>query len=225
VKFIEGSEFTVTGDQTADVYFDATRAAPSTDFPYLNQGDDTWTDSPFGPVCGTIQSAGCGPTSLAMVLQSFGYAGETPVTMAQLWSDLGYRVCNDVADRGGNRCNGCGNRHGIFTDEVFLNRFGLETDRLGTDRDKIIEALSDDKPIIASMSGPSIFTSQGHFIVLVRLNTDGTITVHDPGRNPRRNYCNDNTRNCGTENQTILQISVPQDMVFEHLTNAYAFSD
>jgi Papain-like cysteine protease AvrRpt2. len=133
-------------------------------------------DSPYG-ACGTIKSSGCGPTSAAMVISSYGKSVDPP-TMAGLFADNGFRIC------------GQGTAYEAFTSPTTLNKFGM----VGTsvDQDAMMALLRKNIPIIVAV-GPSIFTKSGHFIVLTGIDPDGNITINDPNKTC---YIIDGANNC-----------------------------
>jgi|GEM_PF-2865819 len=124
--------------------------------------------APYGSCSGksTIASSGCGPTSAAMVISSYGKSVDPP-TMAGIFADNGFRVC------------GQGTAYAAFTDQSTLGQFGMTGNQV--DQDAMMALLKQNKPIVAAMS-PSIFTSSGHFIVLTGVDSDGNITVNDPNK-------------------------------------------
>lgn len=120
----------------------------------------------------TIANAGCGPTSMAMVLTYL--LGETvdPVEAAN-WS----------LNNGG-RCKGNGTYWSYFP--KISAAYGIECEQMGVSRDGIVNNLNAGKPIIMSMA-PGHFTSGGHYIVLRGLTNDGRVIVADPASESRTN--------------------------------------
>lgn len=136
-------------------------------FPYLSQSDPRWGNTPYtatGDNSQTISSSGCGTTSMAMILRSFGN-NVTPIDTSEWSLAHGYRTANS------------GTSWGFFSD--IGKEYGITTSNLGKDTNAVATALSQGKPIIASM-GPSTFTKGGHFITLVGTTSDGNILVNDP---------------------------------------------
>ena len=144
---------TVTGDM-------------ANNFPYYNQSDPKWGSTPYGK-SGTISSSGCGPTSMAMVLKSYGN-NVTPVDTAAWSQQNGYRV------------------EGNGTAWTFFNAIGktngLTTDQF-TSTATAKDYLSRKIPVIGSMR-PGDFTKGGHFIVFT--GYDGSnVVVNDPASRER----------------------------------------
>lgn len=143
-------------------------------FPFLLQGDGRWGSSLYtakGDSTQTIKSSGCGPTSMAMVLRSYGH-NVSPIDTCNFALNNGYRTAND------------GTSWGFFS--AIAKAYGLECMDLGKDTAKISQALDNGYPVIASM-GKGTFTKGGHFIVLVGKDTNGNIVVNDPASKDRSN--------------------------------------
>lgn len=148
----------VVGDGNLEQYPEG-----SANLPYFSQHDARWGNKPYGS--DPIRIAGCGPTSLAMVVS--GLTGKTiyPDEMAN-WS-----VAN------GHRAEGAGSYWSLMT--AGGRHFGLKVQTASrTNPNVITKALSEGKPVIVSM-GRGHFTSTGHFIVLRGITEDGKILVHD----------------------------------------------
>lgn len=157
----------------------------------------------------TIAHKGCGPTSLADVVKSFGYDVDPP-KMAEEWLNTKYMIKKT--------CSAIGSG-GMFQDKAFLEKYKLNSENIGPNKDKIINALKNGKPVIASMKR-SRFTKIGHFIVLVKMNDDGTVFVRDPGR---RALCVRDINKCPGE-PTVSLTSVNPDWLFPFIKAASAFS-
>ena len=149
--------------------FGPTDASSSADmlngFPYLLQQDSRWGDkqySSIGDSSQTIASSACGPTSMAIILRSFG-VDITPVETCQYALDNGMRTANSGTSW-------------EFFDSIG-KKYGLTTEELGVSKDGIVNSLSNAKPVIGSM-GPGTFTQGGHFIDLVGIK-DNKIIVND----------------------------------------------
>ena len=143
-------------------------------FPFLMQTDSRWSGtmySAIGSSSQTIGSSGCGPTSMAMILRSYG-ADVTPVDTCQFALDNGFRTSNN------------GTAWGFFP--AISAKYGLSTQAngLGVNGSAISSELDKKNPIVASM-GPPTFTKGGHFIVLVGKDSSGNIIVNDPASRER----------------------------------------
>lgn len=132
---------------------------------YYNQMDSRWSGLMYGK-SSTIGAAGCGPTSLAMVVSTFTGKNVDPV-----------QVC-DWSVRNGHRCEGNGSYHSLIPEGA--KHYGLKVEKLGRSSAKeLAEHLSSGKLIIAIMA-PGHFTKSGHFIVLRGITADNKILVADP---------------------------------------------
>ena len=144
---------TVTGDM-------------ANNFPYYNQSDPKWGSTPYGK-SGTISSSGCGPTSMAMVLKSYG-TNVTPVDTAAWSQQNGYRV--EGSGTAWTFFDAIGKANGLTTNQ-FLS--------IPTAKDY----LSKNIPVIGSMK-PGDFTKGGHFIVFTGYDGNNVV-VNDPSSRER----------------------------------------
>lgn len=157
-------------------FFDTSHAAntsptstPSSEWrqgslPYLYQTDPAWSQTPYAG--STIGVAGCGPTCLSMVAISLtGRRDLDPKSMAAFSESNGY-----VTD-------------GLTSWSLLTSgaaTFGLTGEEIPAEPTMVHRLLEQGYPIIASMT-PGDFTSEGHFIVLAGIASDGSsIVVHDP---------------------------------------------
>ena len=139
-------------------------------FPYYNQGDPNWGKKGYGP--GTIASSGCGPTSMAMVMKSYG-TNVTPVDTVQYSLDHGFRTKNQ------------GTSWGYFANIAKSNGLTAEQYDGGQKGIEVTKAkLASNIPVIGSMR-PGDFTKGGHFVVFSGIDQDGTIRVNDPSSRER----------------------------------------
>ena len=132
---------------------------------YYSQVDGRWKNvmySSVGNKSQTIGSSGCGPTSAAMVVSSIK-GNITPVTMAKLFVQNGYRSANNGTYWSAYRA---------VADEFDIGY--TET----SDIQKAIQLLQDDNYVICSV-GNGLFTTGGHYIVLVGYENN-TFKIFDP---------------------------------------------
>ena len=132
---------------------------------YYSQLDNRWRYNMYSSVgdsSQTIGTSGCGPTSAAMVVSSIK-GNITPDTMANLYTQYGYRSANQ------------GTYWSAFkwTADIFNIEYS-ECYKL----DDAIAKLKDNHYIIASCN-QGLFTYGGHFVVLVGVEGD-YIKVYDP---------------------------------------------
>lgn len=140
--------------------------------PLYLQYSGGWQDVGFGG--GNIASSGCSVTCMGMV---FTYLLEKTVTPDQVAAYAGNRYYVHPA----------GQSWGIFP--ACASQWKVKCKSLGKDTQALISALSNGKPVIASMS-PGTFTKGGHFIVLRGVTSQGTILVNDPNDNSIKNFIN-----------------------------------
>lgn len=123
---------------------------------------------------GSIASAGCGPSSFAMVASYLTGRTITPVDAAA-WCGNAYYV------------TGAGTSWAYF--QAAASHFGCGAVTQTMDADTVLQALADGHPVISSQKR-GLFTSRGHFIVLRGLSPGGRVLVNDPNDNDRKNYIN-----------------------------------
>lgn len=134
---------------------------------YFNQGDSAWNQNGY-----CIAKAGCGPTSMAVVITSLTGKWVTPLDTA-IW----------------------GYQHGFYSREGSAHEmipamavaYGLRCQGVGTDYQEIKNALKAGKPVVCLM-GPGYFTRGGHFMVLVAIDNNDCVTVADVGSRTRSAY-------------------------------------
>lgn len=134
---------------------------------YFNQGDSAWNQNGY-----CIAKAGCGPTSMAVVITSLTGKWVTPLDTA-IW----------------------GYQHGFYSREgsahemipAMATAYGLRCQGVGTDYQAIKKAIKAGKPVVCLM-GPGYFTRGGHFMVLVAIDNNDCVTVADVGSRTRSAY-------------------------------------
>lgn len=132
---------------------------------YFNQGEEPWGSLPYGD--STIGVAGCGPTSLAIVISTLTGQTVNPQTTAAF------------AINNGEYVSGAGTAHSFPTNAA--SHWGLTCERVGKDRmDEVVQALKDGKMVVEICEAYTITGgSDGHFIVLTGVTRDGYITIAD----------------------------------------------
>jgi hypothetical protein len=143
----------------------------STPVVYYNQFDSRWANLPYGKT-GTISTSACGPSALAVVVSSLTSNQVTPPEVA------------DWAVANGYRCEGDGSYRTLIPNGGA--HYGLSVEGIGHDAEKLVDALSAGKLVIAIMA-PGHFTKYGHYIVLRGITSDGKILVADTGSYTRSN--------------------------------------
>jgi len=133
--------------------------------PLYKQWDPRWGGNSYG--CGsTIAEAGCGPTSLAMVMSYYTGRIILPSETAAVSISKGWRLC------------GNGTAWAAMTGMPALPQYGLKSKAVSWAEAK--KYLAQGLPIIQSQSN-GYFTHGGHFIVITGMSADGkTFYINDP---------------------------------------------
>ena len=134
---------------------------------YFNQTDSAWNQNGY-----CIAKAGCGPTSMAVVITSLTGKWVTPLDTA-IW---GYQ--HGFYSR-------AGSSHAMIP--AMAAAYGLKCQGVGTDYNAIKKALQAGKPVVCLM-GPGYFTRGGHFMVLVAIDKNDCVTIADVGSRTRSAY-------------------------------------
>ncbi|HJM04485.1 MAG TPA: phage tail tip lysozyme [Candidatus Saccharimonadaceae bacterium] len=139
------------------------------DFVYYSQKDERWATYPYGDA-GTIGPAGCGPTSMAMIVATLVNKNVTP---------------KEVADAGA--ANGSSFSGGTIhypMMEAASQKWGIKyEDITGRSLDTAIEVIKEGGLVYMGGQGPAPFTSGGHVVVMRGVTSDGKIIIGDPYRN------------------------------------------
>ena len=129
------------------------------------------SDKPWGPMaygnCGgdTIANAGCGPTSLAMIITAMTGKRVTPDEIAKKAAASGYRVC------------GNGSSHAITN---LARDYGLVVKDYGRPSIPMINKLLKEGVMFqVAGSGPNPFSGVGHFIGIRGITEDGKWLIFD----------------------------------------------
>lgn len=113
----------------------------------------------------SVATSGCGATCMAMVIGYLtGDGAQTPQTLFETaWKNGDYF--------------GSGLSHEALTRLAQAN--GVTGTWIGRDEDRLRQALTDGRPVIAHM-GPGQFADEGHYILLRGLTDDGLVVMNDP---------------------------------------------
>ncbi|MGL4373769.1 MAG: C39 family peptidase [Turicibacter sp.] len=150
--------------------FKLTNEEENSDIPLFLQWDERWGYSNYSN--NIMAVAGCGPTSLSMVVVGLTQNMlATPLEIAKFSESNGYSVA------------------GSGTDWQLLStgakEYGLNVKELALWEPTMIKEIESGHPIICAM-GPGDFTTTGHFIVIYGYE-DGKFLVHDPNSIERSN--------------------------------------
>ncbi len=174
--------------------------------PLYFQGD--YPDVPYSH--GTVATSGCGITCLAMVAT---YLTDTEYCPGELG-----RLYNKSANNNRARM------------EYASNDIGLKMEKKTDDWDEVIAALKNEQVVIIVVGGASVFTDNGHFIVLTGISEDGKIFVNDPSRtNNNKKSLKDGYEN-GFEEKTVktgfamawIYEKKPEKLTVEELSSIWA---
>ena len=128
--------------------------------PYFLQWDRRWANKPYGE--SNMILHGCAPTCMAMIVSGLNKDSSiTPLTLAK---HTGY------TDKYGTSWE-------YFRDVSKL--YDISVREIGTDKSIYINELKAGNPIVINV-GIGDFTSAGHYIVLVGVDSDNMFIVNDP---------------------------------------------
>lgn len=149
--------------------------------PLFLQWDRRWGYRNYGSELTGL--AGCGPTSLAMVIRHFDKdSGVNPYDVAKYSQENGYVSKDNFTS------------WSLF--ENGITKYGLESRDIIPVEAKMKKALDDGQILIASVK-PGIFTERGHIIVIKGYNKDGDFLINDPNSiiNTNKNWSFDELKN------------------------------
>lgn len=133
---------------------------------YFNQHDSRWAQLPYGSENDFIDKYGCGPTTLAMLVESFTEQDTNPSAMADWAAANGYWAPQQ------------GSHHALIPEGAAA--FGFEVEAF-TDYtvDGLLKALEEGHLLVALM-GPGHFTENGHFIIITNYWSGTSVSIADP---------------------------------------------
>ena len=140
---------------------------------YYSQADSRWADimySSTNNASQTMKSSACGPTAGAIVVSS-SKGAILPTTLANIAVDNGYRTSSN------------GTAWAFFP--FIADYFDFNEYHSTSNFEKMLSYLTqkdsngNSKYFVIASCGSGLFTTGGHYIVLVA-DTNGTITVYDP---------------------------------------------
>lgn len=147
--------------------------------PVFKQAGGSWGKTAYGPLqacpggtenstcCTTYAYAGCGPTSLAMILRHQGFSVD-PGILGKFATSINARVCNK------------GTNIKIIQN---INKFDPNLKYKQLRYSAAMELLSGPNPIPVMVTTPDIpgcYKTGGHWIVLTGVDENGNIRVNDP---------------------------------------------
>lgn len=134
---------------------------------YYNQHDSHWGSYLYGGK-DTMSGYGCGPTTAAMIVNAFGNVKGhiTPIEMADWSASYGYYAPHS------------GSYHDYIP--AVLSAFDLMVDSVQDRRPENVAQVLRDGNILVALMGKGALTNGGHFIIITRLNQNGTVSIADP---------------------------------------------
>lgn len=141
--------------------------------PLMRQTDPIWKNYRYGDTTNLI--AGCGPTSLAMVIS---YLNNEYITPAKMITEVGGVNSKYMI-------SGQGSLWSMMTEVP--EKYGLKSKSIKGQKE-LEDALNSNSPVIAIMRN-GYFTDGGHYIVIRGIDKDGYLLVNDPAdMNSKDNY-------------------------------------
>ena len=147
-------------NKSAQAYSDAAHKGTA---PTLYNWDARWGAVDYAGHA--LALTGSGPTSVSMAYMGLtGKSDMTPADMAELATEGGY-------DEGDEFCSA----------ELFVNEaegLGLTCTQIEVSRDQLVTSLG--SYVVAARVRPDTLTSEGHWVLVVGVNENGSVTVYDP---------------------------------------------
>lgn len=131
---------------------------------YYNQGDIRWRDYLYGGQ-DPLHTYGCGPTVMAMLITSLTGNQVLPTEIA------------DWAAANKCWCPGQGSYHCLIPDSAAA--YGLTAVPLRDYTAEGIKKALDSGHLIVALMKKGHFTQQGHFIIITRFTSEGTLRIAD----------------------------------------------
>ena len=126
---------------------------------YYNQADARWGDYLYGGQ-DPMKKYGCGPTAVAMIINSFSSTPTTPVSAAEWAADNG---C--YAPQGGSY-------HNLIQDSLSAHGIHVESVQHRT--------VGNAAGLLIALMGKGALTDNGHFILITEYLNNGNVRIADP---------------------------------------------
>lgn len=139
------------------------------DIEYFQQSAPPWADLPYGT--DDIGRYGCGPTAMAMVVNSMTDYKTDPMQMAQWAVDHHYWA----------------RRSGSYLSLVsgVCKAFGLTSYPISERTPEAMRNALLSGNLVVALMGPGHFTDGGHFIIIRGITLDGSVLIADPNSSER----------------------------------------
>lgn len=132
---------------------------------YYHQGDIRWGDYLYGGY-DPMSRYGCGPTAVAMIVNSFSDTPVDPTDIADWASEHGYYALHS------------GSYHSLIPDA--LEAYGLHAESVTDRSPEHVSALLSSGYILVALMGRGALTQNGHFVLFTSLLDNGNICIADP---------------------------------------------
>lgn len=121
---------------------------------------------------GTISTSGCGPTCIAMITTYLTGSVESPIEVCN-WCEADYYI------------PGAGTAWSVFPGAA--EHYGYECFDMGLNYADVLAEIASGKPVVVSV-GPGTFTSEGHYMVIRGMTSNGELILNDPNANNLNKY-------------------------------------
>lgn len=163
-------DYTIDFNYKRALLSDLNKDNRSLNIPLYHQED--YPKSAYGS--STVAKAGCGPTSMAMIVSYFTNMRITPDMIAKEYGK--YYV------------NGKGSSHGLFSNVA--KDYNIYCKQLKMNAQVIIDEITKGHPVIITV-GPGDFTKGGHIMVIKGITENGEFILNDPNGYNYKKYKTD----------------------------------
>lgn len=186
----------------------------------FQQDDSEWGSESYsivGSRSQTIATSGCGPTSMAMVLNYYIDNSITPLQTAI------YALANS------HRTRGDGTSWNYFNE--MANEYDLEFLQTASSAEALEWMNTQEDPLIICSMGPGLWTRRGHYIVLWDVK-DGIAYINDPNSMEQRKtensyrYMASQCKQyfCFNQKKQNTSITILSKIFQQYFTNIYLFT-
>lgn len=136
---------------------------------YYNQGDSRWKGYLYGGM-DSMGGYGCGPTAVAMLVNSFTSSTVTPVEIADWSASNGYFA------------HGSGSYHSLIPDG--LSAFGLSVESVTERTPENVKNILNEGRLLVALMGRGSLARVGHFVIITNYCENGNVHIADPNSLP-----------------------------------------
>lgn len=169
IEFLRSKNIVDYSGKVKPTYNDLNFPEIAVPLPFYKQTDKRWKDEPLAN--STIGKAGCGPTSLTMVINGLHNESLNVTEVAAFAESEGL-----IADNGAS-----------YWDlmRVAGENYKLKVEQIKRQDSATVKKILQNRIPIITIMGKGTFTSNGHFIVLVGINENDEVYVLDPNSHER----------------------------------------